>query len=542
MKKIVAVMLSVLLLSYSMLVANAEILTKEVGTTTESFDTETGALTITGSGSIREGLYNLAYPVNIYYTVNNYPWSANSMRSLVLEGVNSIRYGSFYSHKNLESVVMSDSLITIENESFKDCLLLKNVIFSNNLKYINEDAFMNCTLLSKIVIPDSVEYIEDNAFYGCSSLSEIVLPKGLSDIGNDCFKNTLLWNSSDNWEDGVFYIGNTAVDYDNETNALHNIEIVLRENTDTLVNGFLASTDVRAITFPEGMNSISEATCYDCNYLVAAFIPDSVTEIEEDAFKYCEYLTIYCNEGSYAQQYAIENAIPYDTVNKDLSNALTAEQVESLLTKYVYNNTFEYKINLDGDIVITAYTGNAGSVGIPAEIEGKKVVALDINRNDSFAYAKAIYIPESVNYISPNAFESADSLTRISYAGDEADWKQIVEMAIAESETGENPFADIDVNIKNISDKETDAPKDTPQPSGKFIMGDVNSDGAVNAKDALVILKHAAKLEVLDNHITVLAADVTDDTSIDASDALEVLRFAAGLRAEFGYINAEDIS
>lgn len=58
------------------------------------------------------------------------------------------------------------------------------------------------------------------------------------------------------------------------------------------------------------------------------------------------------------------------------------------------------------------------------------------------------------------------------------------------------------------------------------LLGDVDSDGSVNAADALSVLKHAAKIESLSDEKLVLA-DVNTDDRIDAVDALAILKIAA---------------
>ena len=71
----------------------------------------------------------------------------------------------------------------------------------------------------------------------------------------------------------------------------------------------------------------------------------------------------------------------------------------------------------------------------------------------------------------------------------------------------------------------TEAPLETEIVS--FILGDVNEDTKVNAEDALLVLKHAAKLESLTKPVRLLAADVNKDEAIDAKDALDILKIAA---------------
>lgn len=60
------------------------------------------------------------------------------------------------------------------------------------------------------------------------------------------------------------------------------------------------------------------------------------------------------------------------------------------------------------------------------------------------------------------------------------------------------------------------------------IKGDIDMDGLVNAKDALLALKNAAKIvELTDAELEI--GDVNEDGAVDAKDALEILKQAAGI-------------
>ena len=82
---------------------------------------------------------------------------------------------------------------------------------------------------------------------------------------------------------------------------------------------------------------------------------------------------------------------------------------------------------------------------------------------------------------------------------------------------------------------DTPAPTETATPEAteiSYLLGDVNADGKINSQDALLVLKHAAKIIEL-NETEKKAADVTKEESINASDALEILRYAARIITEF---------
>lgn len=75
----------------------------------------------------------------------------------------------------------------------------------------------------------------------------------------------------------------------------------------------------------------------------------------------------------------------------------------------------------------------------------------------------------------------------------------------------------------------------------KIYYGDLNLDESINADDALVVLNHAARLQLIDYDLLV-RADVTGNQTTDASDALEILKYAAGLINEFSGISDMDVT
>lgn len=66
--------------------------------------------------------------------------------------------------------------------------------------------------------------------------------------------------------------------------------------------------------------------------------------------------------------------------------------------------------------------------------------------------------------------------------------------------------------------------------------GDTDLDGSITAADALLVLKHAAKL----NEVNVLIADIDEDLTVNANDALYILKYAGKLITEFPGGNTVD--
>ena len=72
-------------------------------------------------------------------------------------------------------------------------------------------------------------------------------------------------------------------------------------------------------------------------------------------------------------------------------------------------------------------------------------------------------------------------------------------------------------------------PNPTPVPNK---IGDIDADGEITASDARLILRHVAKLQILEGD-ALTAADVNGDGVVDASDARLVLRYVAKLIDKF---------
>lgn len=99
------------------------------------------------------------------------------------------------------------------------------------------------------------------------------------------------------------------------------------------------------------------------------------------------------------------------------------------------------------------------------------------------------------------------------------------------AEIVDNPLADLTGNgftigtwVKNTT------PYVAPVKPGK--LGDVNGDTAVDANDALDILKYVAKMITFEENVLPYAK-VNADDAVDANDALDILKFVAKMITEF---------
>ena len=84
------------------------------------------------------------------------------------DGVTKIGFSAFNSCRDLTSVVIPNTVISIENYAF-DNIGITSITIPNSVTSIGSDAFRYCSYLTSVVIPNSVTTIYGEAFYGCHS-------------------------------------------------------------------------------------------------------------------------------------------------------------------------------------------------------------------------------------------------------------------------------------------------------------------------------------------------------------------------------------
>ena len=218
---------------------------------------------------------------------------------------------AFYNSKNVEHLILPNTLITIGEEmfyqsdlrsvviptnvttvgysAFKRCSSLTTVTFEkeSQLKTIGGDyyygAFSDCSSLTSIEIPASVETIEATAFKRCSKLTTITFEKGslLKTIGGGYYSS---------YYHGAF----------SDCSSLTSIEIPASVET-IEATAFSDCSKLATVTFEKGSQLKIIGGGYSSSYYYGAFlgcssltsieIPASVETIEATAFKRCSKLT-----------------------------------------------------------------------------------------------------------------------------------------------------------------------------------------------------------------------------------------------------------
>lgn len=110
------------------------------------------------------------------------------MASIIIpNSVTSIENQTFYNCSSLTSVTIPNSVKSIGSYAFDHCTGLTSVTIGNNVTSINYNAFSCCSSLTSITIPNSVISINNAAFSNCSGLTSVNIGSGVKTIGSDAF-------------------------------------------------------------------------------------------------------------------------------------------------------------------------------------------------------------------------------------------------------------------------------------------------------------------------------------------------------------------
>ena len=335
---------------------------------------------------------------------------------------------------NFIGIIQDDNYVYFEYEDGKVCILaycgddmatIEELTIPNTmadgklLGSIGEYAFANCGNLKKVNVPDTIEHIADYALgyyisedgttvkkddftiYGKqgTAAEEYALQKGFDFIDLEGGLNFLYYEKDDGTIEIVGYWGDDNI-----------AELIIpryidgkRTVTSIGESAFTVCPKLRSVTIPAEIESIGQ-------HALGYYIDDNYDWAKKDGF------TIYGEQGTAAEEYAIENGFKFVSVDN--------------------NFNMRYCDNEDGTVTIIGYCGDDSLtvpyLTIPNEIGNKKVVSIDKYAFENCRNLKYVAVPDTVKNIEEQAlgyyydFDTSelvkiDGFTICSYPGSAAE-------------------------------------------------------------------------------------------------------------------------
>ena len=246
-------------------------------------------------------------------------YNCTGLKELVFgKSIRRIGSGAFGKCKGLRKIEFKENkkyAVTLEGLAFVECTGLEEVVWSPSIKEVGGSVFNGCVSLEQVILSKGTEKIGDAAFANCTNLKTIVLPEGLKSIGYSFISGTSVTSLTipkTVTESGHHWSGSGAID---------------------------GAASLKSVVFEEGMERIPDYICGNSRengVLSEVRIPESVTEIGNEAFYNCISATIYGYSDSYAETYAKNKNISFIALKDKKTIDISKAKISGVQEVYEY--------------------------------------------------------------------------------------------------------------------------------------------------------------------------------------------------------------
>ncbi len=230
-----------------------------------------------------------------------------------------------FSHSEITSVEIPDTVTAIEDKAFYQCPNLSTVDLGEGVETIGESAFFECKSLKSVKIPASLKALEGAVFYGCPDIAFEISEGSTFDYedgilyGND---KSVVYTVSAEKDLSSFTFPATVREFAPYSLACHNeiVNFTVPSGVTHLPDCMLiACKNLETVMIPDSVKSIGSTVFMGCMKLKSITVPASVGEIGKGNFPVNKSgdmpdFTLKVYENSSAFFYAQENGVNFEII------------------------------------------------------------------------------------------------------------------------------------------------------------------------------------------------------------------------------------
>ena len=186
-----------------------------------------------------------------------------------------IGVGCFQNNRQIQTVIIPNTVHFIKAYAFADCNSLTSIIIPHSVFLMGNNAFSNCINLKEVTIPNGLLKINSNAFGDCAALTDAIISDSVNHIGKLAFNGCNL--------------SKITVD-ENNKNYSSQDGVLFNKNKTELIQ-YPTNNPRKTYKIPDSVKIIDDEAFCGCKNLTSITIPDSVMRINTGAFNGCKGLT-----------------------------------------------------------------------------------------------------------------------------------------------------------------------------------------------------------------------------------------------------------
>ena len=338
---------------------------------------------------------------------------------VIPDSIVTIGESAFYNCVNLQTVEMGDGVTDIPKKTFMNCVFLNSLELPSSLVTVGESAFQKCSRLRTVDFPDTVKVIAKNAFYDCVWLKTVDFSTSLETIGEQAFANCVAIEAVVIPDGAPTQIGERAFTVVNDSTGdlrMKNERIELGNSVISVgKEAFATNSRVRKLVLGDSLQELDVYAFYKCSKVftisVGKKVPRCWTDGEKTPFTGCDLVREVIDASGTLQA----GTAGLGGLLAEVWSVITPTQE----SKISYDETSHLVYYMGGDpytktngaVVIASLLSEvadeAQDIVIPDTYLGKPVTAVAKRAFYNDLYVKSFDTGNNCQYIGESAFQNA---------------------------------------------------------------------------------------------------------------------------------------